>query len=732
MKTFIKKFITATALVLAVFGFGLQSASAAGSFNPDPGSFGVGFVSVASVPSSFIGDVNQMNNVAPGTVVAFNIYYHNNGNQTISNVKLRFSPQNASSSTSHTITGTVSGDGVSTITDSASVNLTSSQTLEYVQGSARWFPNQTGQTNAGGQQLTAAQEAALVGGSGMNIGSIAAGWPSQGGMVVHYRVGSTGGNNNLPSVTTQSVTGVDQDSATLRGAYVMNGVAGETWFEWGTSSGNLNNDTPTQSVGSTSGSMAYQINGLNEGTTYYYRACAQHTAGSNNGVDVCGNTFNFTTHGDNNDDDDDNNNDDISVDTLTADDIDEDSAVLRGDLNDIGSGDVTRWFEWDTNENDVEDGDGNTLTLSGETNSTGQFSRTLTGLNDDTTYYFRACAEDDNGNDDCGNVRQFSTDEDDNNNNSSDDEDRPDVTTLPAFGISSSFATLNGYYDANGSSTDVWFEWGRTASLGNSTARQGKGNNEGGMTYLFTGLSANTTYYFRAVAENNEGIDRGAILSFRTTSGGGSTTPVIVTGSGTFLRLQIENGEEFVSRGDRLDYEVQWENISGRDLENLVIEIDMPEQLVIEDTTEGKISKKDNTVVVNVGDLKRSEDGDFVITARVKSGKDGDPIVAQATAAFDHPTIEEKTQVNAIAYDSDEYDAGRSALGASLFGLFDGNLVGLLLIILLIVLVILIARKQFMDSKDKKAARSNAAPIAQNGTDANGAYRPYRPTPIQQ
>src|SRR5690606_32736986 len=129
----------------------------------------------------------------------------------------------------------------------------------------------------------------------------------------------------------------------------------------------------------------------------------------------------------------------------------------------------------------------------------------------------------------------------------------------------------------------------------------------------------------------------------------------------------------------------------------------------------------------------RGEDGEMVITARVKSGKDGEPIIAQATAAFDHPTIDEKTQVNAIAYDSDEYDANGSGLGASLFGLGDGNIFGILLILLLIILIVLIARKQFMDGKEKKAstAQASTGSVAPSQATAGDTYRPYRPTPIQ-
>jgi len=721
MKSFIKKFVAVVTVIAGVFGMSATQAFAATSLNNHPSDFATVRVSNYTASPGSSGTWLSSVNAAADQIVSVGIYYHNNGSENATNMRIKFtSPQTSPSSASHTVSAQVYADNASSVSGSATVNVIGgSQSLAFIPTGVYWYPNQ-GSTI---QTLPAGQNGSeLFTSNGLNLGTITPGWSSQGSLVVQFRVSNTGGSGQAPTATTQSAS-ANETSATLNGTYDMNGVAGNTWFEWGTSPSNLNNNTPTQSQTAGSfGSMSATASGLDDNTTYYFRACAEQNSGTYAGQDFCGSTLNFTT-----DDAGGNGGSNVQVTTVSADDVDESSAELVGDLTNVGSGSVTRWFEWDTNSSDVSNGDGNTLSVSGTTSSTGQFTRTLSGLNDGTTYYFRACAEDNSNDDDCGSVRSFTTDD---NNGGPVDGDEPDVTTLSAYGIGSSVATMNGYYDANGSSTDVWFEWGRTSSLGNSTAHQGKGNTQGNMTYQFTGLSANTTYFYRAVASNDEGTDRGSIMSFKTTSTGG-VTPIV---DGTFLRLQIENGEEQVSRGDELDYEVIWENISGRDLENVIIKIDMPRQVVITDATDGKIDKKDNMVVLNLGDLDKGDEGNMTISVRVKGGDDEDAVIAQATAAFDHPTIEDTTQVNAVAYDSDEYDANGSAFGASLFGLFDGNIAGLLLIILLVVLIILIARKQFMDSKDRKATRGNAiaAPIAQDGMEANnGGYRPYRPTPVQ-
>lgn len=52
----------------------------------------------------------------------------------------------------------------------------------------------------------------------------------------------------------------------------------------------------------------------------------------------------------------------------------------------------------------------------------------------------------------------------------------------------------------------VWFEWGETSALEKPVVGMGDVYSEGYFTYHFTGLKENTTYYFRAVVMDNEGV----------------------------------------------------------------------------------------------------------------------------------------------------------------------------------------------------------------------------------
>ena len=100
----------------------------------------------------------------------------------------------------------------------------------------------------------------------------------------------------------------------------------------------------------------------------------------------------------------------------------------------------------------------------------------------------------------------------------------PIVTTNAVNGVGTNYATLNGFINANGgSSVSAWFEWGTSASsfasYGNITPQNNYGNTSGtSYSYVLGGLQSNTSYYYRAVAQNASGqVVYGNQMSFTTT-----------------------------------------------------------------------------------------------------------------------------------------------------------------------------------------------------------------------
>lgn len=679
----------------------------------------------------------------PGNIVSVDLYYHNSGTETATNTRVRLNNVSGSSN-SFTFTGGVSADNAPFHSGSATVQLSSAQTLTY--DSCAWYPNQSSSAQACPGNGTD------VFSGGLNIGTISPYWASQGSVVIRFRVGNvvnttaqcndgidndgdgfvdypndpscssssdntespfdggTCGNCNNGSVITNAATDITRYSATLNGHYsASNSSSTYVWFEWGTNS--FNHTTPSQYESYNSGDMSFSISGLSAATNYQFHACMQTSGNSS----VCGNTRYFTTSdngscsgcGCNGDC---NNNSRPDVTTLSADDIDHDSALLRGEVDANGDS-VTRWFEYGTSYNNLDED----VYLSGTQSGYGTFSKSINDLDDNRTYYFRACAENDNGTD-CGSTLSFRTDDNNDTYYNDNNYNAPSVSTLPADYVGGSYGRLNGVVDINGNqNTQAWFEWGTNSNLGFTTNRvygtQGSFISSDNYAYgiSLTGLAPHTAYYYRAVAQNNNGTSYGSVMSFVTTGAETTPAPVIIrnvtttVGEGqSLVMLELTTRDERVSSGDDVRYVLHYKNISGKTLTESVLNIKFPTDIVYTDSDKGEYSLKDNELSLRIGTLSPNEEDEFTIDAKVSSDvKDGDLLVSQATLAFTTPS---GAQEDAVAYALHNVSLRNgSVLGAAAifgFGFFPTTLIGWLLLIILIIVIVLIAKKAF--GKDTK------------------------------
>jgi hypothetical protein len=209
--------------------------------------------------------------------------------------------------------------------------------------------------------------------------------------------------NKAGVVSTKDAINITTNSATLRGS-INNSVSySEKGFYYGTDS-NVSNKKEVS--GTNIGEFSYNLTGLQEGKTYYFKAYMVL-----DGETVLGElrSFKATTTGDDNgndDNDDDTQTEIPTVTTKSVSDITETSAYCGGDvISDGGSPVTARGVCWSTAQNPSIN---SKKTVDGS--GTGSYSSQITGLSSNTTYYYRAYATNINGTA-YGEVGSFTTEE---------------------------------------------------------------------------------------------------------------------------------------------------------------------------------------------------------------------------------------------------------------------------------------------------------------------------------
>jgi len=312
-----------------------------------------------------------------------------------------------------------------------------------------------------------------------------------------------------PVVTTNAADTITDTSAVLH-ATVNPGWANSTVeFCYGTAS-DLTGCTPASAAqspvlaGGTAVPVTVDLTGLTPGTLYYFNAAALNSLDSGSGS-----ILSFRTP-------------DAPVATTdAAGTITSTSATLNGTVN-PGWAETAVTFCYGT----ASDLAGCTTATAAESPlAVGGSDQSVTvGLSDlapGTLYYFRVTGSN-SVSTVSGTIESFQTPAD------------PTPTTSAATDITGTSVTLNGTVNPEWASTTVEFCYGTASDLaGCTTATAAEsplaaGGSAESVSVDLTGLTDNTTYYFRVSATNTVGTTDGSILSFTTTSGATptpSTTP---------------------------------------------------------------------------------------------------------------------------------------------------------------------------------------------------------------
>ncbi len=290
---------------------------------------------------------------------------------------------------------------------------------------------------------------------------------------------------------------------------------------------------------------------------------------------------------------------------------------------------------------------------------------------------------------------------------------QPQAVTTVATINSTTTARLNGIAVPNYSGTSqAWFEWGPSGSLGYRTNVQTVTNT--GSTYIsdiVSGLVPGTMYYYRTVVQNGNGTAYGDIVRFQTQQG--TVTPprvitkvvtqtvkdvVVAKSAPSLLELRVENVYDRMCVGGEMEYTIYYRNISSQTLKDTVLRVVHPKELTFVNASRGDYEVVDRALTLPLGELTAGESGSVVVRVRVNNeAVRGN--VAVLTAQVVYTNTVTKAQEDAIAYSlitvSDDCP---NVLGASAFGIgsfFPTTLLGWLVLILIILALIVLGRQLY-------------------------------------
>lgn len=223
------------------------------------------------------------------------------------------------------------------------------------------------------------------------------------------------------------------------------------------------------------------------------------------------------------------------------------------------------------------------------------------------------------------------------------------VTTLPADPGTYSCTFYGSVSNSSPRDTSAWFEYGSSTNLGNQTPHGSLGSiSQSNFNRTVSGLSANTRYFYRAVAQTDSGVAYGAILSCITGSivnlptPGNSSASIEKSVSNTTRPSSGTVVEAFP--GDQLRYTIVVRNTGDRTLTNL--EVTDRLSSFVDYRSGGDYNRNNRTVAWTISRLGVGESK--TLTLDVTAGVCATETTVENTATVDNAQISARTSNKVI------------------------------------------------------------------------------------
>lgn len=367
----------------------------------------------------------------------------------------------------------------------------------------------------------------------------------QNGIDYHYRVvaSNDGGlvygmdmvfslGNAPPAAITDPASEVGTATVTLNGTINANNNSTEVTFEYGLndSYGRTVDAFPSIVNGNTNTSVQADIASLLANTTYHYRVVAGNQGGMSYGADR---TF-ITGNG-------------PQVTSGSASEISPYGAVMNGIVN-ANNQSTTVTFEYGLTQTYGMIATAEQSPVSGNENTV--VSIAISQLSPSTEYHYRVVGQNAGGTT-YGINSTFTT--------AAADPNGPIAITSAVISANASGATLSGIVNANNDSTVVTFQYGLTATYGDTIVADQSpltGVIDLNVTSTLSGLISDTTYHYRVVARNSFATSYGSDMTFRTVN---ISAPTVTTSPATEVTAQTATLNGIINANNGYAFTINFE-----------------------------------------------------------------------------------------------------------------------------------------------------------------------------